>query len=113
MVHFKSCIASIGQVAYKLDLPLDSQIHPIFHVTLLKKKLGSKVSTQPQLPLHMEGQDELRVRPQAVLDRRTRQNKTEVLVHWQGLPATDATWEDLNSVVHQFPQYTLADKGPF
>ena len=114
MVHFKSCITCIvRQLTSWTCLNLDSRIHPVFHVSLFKEKLGSKVSAQLRLPLHMEDQDELRIRPQAVLDRRTRQNKTQILVHWQGSSATDATWEDLNSVVNQFPQYTLADKGPF
>ena len=37
----------IGQVAYKLELPLDTRIHPVFHVSLLKEKLGSKIFVQP------------------------------------------------------------------
>uniref|UniRef100_A0A2N9HT66 RNA-directed DNA polymerase n=1 Tax=Fagus sylvatica TaxID=28930 RepID=A0A2N9HT66_FAGSY len=44
----------IGQVAYKLELPSDTRIHPVFHVSLLKEKLGSKISVQPQLPLLLE-----------------------------------------------------------
>ena len=101
----------IGQMASKLELPSDSHIHPVFHGSLLKEKLGTKVFAQPQLPITMGDQDELLVRPQAVLDQRTRHNKIEVHVHWQGLPTSDATWEDLTAMKLQFPQNTLEDKG--
>uniref|UniRef100_A0A2N9EXV4 RNA-directed DNA polymerase n=1 Tax=Fagus sylvatica TaxID=28930 RepID=A0A2N9EXV4_FAGSY len=102
-----------GKVAYKLALPQDSRIHPVFHVSQLKEKLGTHISAQPQLPLIIEGQEGLQVQPQAVLDTRIRRSKTEVLVHWQGLPPSEATWEDLRHMQYQFPEYTLGDKGQF
>uniref|UniRef100_A0A2N9H887 Chromo domain-containing protein n=1 Tax=Fagus sylvatica TaxID=28930 RepID=A0A2N9H887_FAGSY len=101
----------IGQVAYKLELPLDTRIHPVFHVSLLKEKLGSKISVQPQLPITIGDHNELRVRPMTILDRRKRQNVEEVLVQWQGLPTSEATWENLTAMKSQFPEYALEDKG--
>uniref|UniRef100_A0A2N9IRD5 Chromo domain-containing protein n=1 Tax=Fagus sylvatica TaxID=28930 RepID=A0A2N9IRD5_FAGSY len=103
----------IGQVAYKLELPATSRIHPVFHVSKLKEKLGARISSQPQLPITIGEQEELGARLLAILDRQVRRNKTEVLIHWQGLPTSDATWEDLEAMKIQFPQYTLEDKGLF
>ncbi|XP_062167108.1 uncharacterized protein LOC133873418 [Alnus glutinosa] len=57
--------AKIGPVAYRLALPPSSKIHNVFHVSVLKKWLGTGTPVQDHLPI---GEDEP-VFPQAVLDR--------------------------------------------
>jgi hypothetical protein len=59
-------------------------IHPVFHVSQLKKHVGNQV-VQRSLPILHQGPS---LQPRAILERRmTRQNNqaaTQVLIHWDG-----------------------------
>ncbi|KAI5444317.1 hypothetical protein KIW84_012811 [Lathyrus oleraceus] len=103
-------IKQIGPVAFELDLPPESKIHPVFHVSLLKKALAPTSNQQPLPPMLSEDL-ELQVSPAAVSAVRNNANgSAEVLIQWQDLPEFEATWEPVKVIEEQFPSFHLKDK---
>ena len=43
-------LQKIGTMAYKLELPASSRVHPVFHVSFLKKVIGDKIPVQNIFP---------------------------------------------------------------
>lgn len=78
-----------------MDLPPEAQIHPTFHVSCLKKKLGAHVTPLTSLPL-VDKEGAIQPEPEAILERRVRRQGdrplTKALVHWKGTMREDATW---------------------
>ncbi|KAL4186704.1 hypothetical protein AMTRI_Chr09g35320 [Amborella trichopoda] len=68
-------IQKVGSVAYKLQLPDEARIHPIFHVSCLKKKVGTSVQVYHELPTLHEEEDAILAQLQVVLDRKTRKKQ--------------------------------------
>jgi hypothetical protein len=95
----------VGQVAYQLALPSQSKLHPVFHVSCLKKVIGTRCKIQTNLP-ELAEEGSIWLQPEAVLDqheRRLRQRTIkEVLVQWKDTTPTDATWEPA-TILQQFP----------
>uniref|UniRef100_A0A0A8XUE5 Tf2-1-like SH3-like domain-containing protein n=1 Tax=Arundo donax TaxID=35708 RepID=A0A0A8XUE5_ARUDO len=59
----------VGRVAYKLQLPDNAQIHPVFHVSQLKKHLGAQAVPQVNLPL-VTTEGYIKIEPISVLQTR-------------------------------------------
>lgn len=95
-----------GPVAYKVQLPSSSQIHPVFHVSHLKLHIGAAL-TSTQLPFSVS--DVLLKEPESILERKMVQRQgraaTMVLVKWSHLPAEEATWEFLFDLQKKFPSF--------
>ena len=43
-------LQNIGSMAYKLELPASSRVHPVSYVSCLKKVIGDKLLVQTMLP---------------------------------------------------------------
>lgn len=99
----------VGKVAYTLNLPATSRIHPTFHVSLLKPCPDATVSLYP-LPEDWGSMDNPK-EPFKILKRRSVQKHhravTEVLVQWKGESAEEATWELLYKLKQQFPFFDV------
>jgi len=76
--------SKIDVVAYKLKLPPTSAVHPVFHVSLLKKVVGIPPPNVSTLPPDNSTMQE----PECVLDTRFktkgRRAISQVLVKWKG-----------------------------
>ncbi|KAB1225090.1 Transposon Tf2-9 polyprotein [Morella rubra] len=96
----------IGSVAYKLDLPSTSLLHPVFHVSQLKRQLGTRVAAATHLP-PTDSHGVLRPEPVHVLNRRSRKVRnravTDLLIQWQGQPPEDATWIPYHQLALDYP----------
>lgn len=100
-------IARVGSVAYKLELPAESAIHPVFHVSQLKKALGNLQAVQTD-PLVLTDDFEWIAIPSDIYAASP--DYTEVLVEWKGLPEQEATWEKTEDFKKPFPDFNLEDK---
>jgi hypothetical protein len=96
-------LQKVGSVTYKLKLPDGSAVHPVFHVSQLKKVVGQGQQVTAHIP---PSDDSLQVPLQVLKHRMVTRGNSEilqVLVHWSGLPLSLATWEDAEALKQRFP----------
>ena len=62
-------LQKISTMAYKLELPASSRVHPVFHVSCLKKVIGDKIPIQNILP-ELDEEGKIILDPEAITDTR-------------------------------------------
>jgi hypothetical protein len=109
-------LACVGTVAYKLKLPENAKIHPVFHVSQLKPFKGAPPEQYLPLPLTMSEMGPI-IQPIAVLQAMTilrgTQRVHQILVQWDLNAEAEATWEDFHDLQLKFPTLNLEDKVVF
>ena len=102
-------LQKIGSMAYKLEISMYSQVHPVFHVSWLNKVIGDKIPIQTIFP-KLDEEGKVILEPEKISETSTKRLRNRViieyLVKWKNLPVEDLAWED-ESFIHKHPQLTL------
>lgn len=99
----------IGKVVYRLKLPNNTRIHPVFYVSQLRKALGNRVVT-PMLLAMLTNEMEVLLYPKPVEGVREDTVGREVVIRWKEILDYEATWERWETLDHYFQEFHLADK---
>ena len=87
----------IEAIAYKLQLPTGSVVHPVFHVSLLRKKVGEVAIVSQALPI-VDDEGRVKVYPVARLERKLmKKGNTAMvagLIQWSNSFPEDAMWRN-------------------
>ena len=82
-----------GPVNYELDLPSDTKIHPVFHVSLLEPA-DPETPIQDTFHFQYENDDEYEV------ERILAQDGQRYLIKWKGYPTSENTWEPVENLTN-------------
>ncbi|XP_075111798.1 uncharacterized protein LOC142181974 [Nicotiana tabacum] len=98
----------IGQVAYRLELPPEmSFVHPVFHVSMLKKVVGNPSTIVPIEAIKVNEELSYEEIPVAILDRQVHKLRNKevasVKVLWQSQQVEEATWEAESEMKEKYP----------
>ena len=95
----------VSPLSYRLDLPKKlRRLHPVFHVSKLKEyhstsDFKDRIQQDRPMPVvKIDGEDEWYV--EKIIDKRTKKNRIEYLVKWEGYPEWESTWEPLSNLNH-------------
>nr|XP_011471074.1 PREDICTED: retrovirus-related Pol polyprotein from transposon gypsy [Fragaria vesca subsp. vesca] len=99
-----SVLERIGVVAYKLQLPATARIHNVFHVSLLKKRVGHDATVEATLP-NISDSSAFKWVLEEILQIRMIKHKgaaaTQWLIHWLGTSKEEATWEFAEDIMQR------------
>ncbi|KAM1074959.1 hypothetical protein ACFX13_020178 [Malus domestica] len=102
-------IERIGEVAYRLELPLElSKVHNVFHVLMLRHYVSDPSHVIPPQPLEINLDLTYNEEPVTILDWKDKvlRNKTVSLVKvlWRNHSVKEATWETEDRMREMYPR---------
>ncbi|WMV55641.1 hypothetical protein MTR67_049026 [Solanum verrucosum] len=107
----------IGKVAYELELPADlAAVHPVFHISLLKKYVGHPSSIVPLESVAVKDSLSYKDVPVEILDRQVRRLRNKevasIKVLWRSKSVEGATWEAETTMKFKYPHLFPSDSIP-
>jgi hypothetical protein len=98
----------VGAVAYRLALPPNlSAIHPVFHVSMLRKYMSDPSHVLEVHPIELRDDMVYEVQPEVIVDRQVRKLRSKdialVKVKWKGPSHEEATWELEDKMREEYP----------
>ncbi|KAK6144921.1 hypothetical protein DH2020_021741 [Rehmannia glutinosa] len=98
----------IGDVAYRLDLPaLMSQIHDVFHVSMLRKYVSNPSHILTNEPMELKSDLSYEEVPMGILLREVKKLRNKeiplVKVLWRNQSLEEATWEREGEMRAKYP----------
>lgn len=104
----------IGNMTYKLTLPTDSRIHPVFYVSQLKPFTPDYTPVFGELPKPPD-LTSAELTPVKILERRMKKKGAlplvQILVQWSNHTAASATWEDYEVLRLRYPAATIWEEA--
>jgi hypothetical protein len=103
-------IERFGMVAYKLALPQDCSIHPVFHISQLKPFTPNYAPVYDKLPAPPDV-TAAAVQPIKIVERRLVKKGNaavpQIRVQWSHIPPEHTTWEDYHVLRTRFPEAAI------
>lgn len=100
-------LARVAPVAYKLQLPDTCRIHPVVHVSQLKRHVPPSVRNEDDIS-QVPDDPMTPVTPIQFLDSRScrlgASSVTQILVRWKDLPSSLTTWEEVEDLHRRYPR---------
>jgi hypothetical protein len=112
-------IEVISDTAYRVHLPDNMKVHPVFHVNLLEKY----IETPPEFsrrdflrppPIEVEKEMELEYEVEEILKHKVKGKRKHYLVKWKGYPMHESSWEpegNLNKAKKALSKYYAGLRG--
>lgn len=109
-------LVKVGAVAYKLLLPDDCKIHPVVHISQLKRHIPASVVVEDDISAFPDDPT-ADAQPVHFLDYRMVKKGasclSQIKVQWSGLPVSLATWEEASDLRRRFPNNAAWGQAAF